>query len=325
MCWNNLRVFLHCRTIVLVTLFSQYLRNVEVPFFGYNKEDKCHRTRYLFFKSFPVSSLVVQESTSFEKLLSSFAHWWGQLCRTRRFVPTLLKQKGSHTNKKARPFLHKTFSVCVLLFVVVEGVFLPTNIIWFFLIFVCFTPWCSLFQVILAILTAWAICAILTGTDAFKNDPDSVGYGARTDRRLDVLSKASWFRFPYPGTNHCYLWAISRTILGTLFFFWENSAPWSLQVSGAHPRWARLRCLACSQEFWPECWSQLAITMHVPDWQAPHLPLLTPSTEVKAIWKRQWFNFIVWWQRKSSAAVWRFCSWFFSCVLLSKSHFPIKF
>lgn len=54
----------------------------------------------------------------------------------------------------------------------------------------------------MAILIAWGICAIFTLTNVFPNDPNHWTYGARTDTKSDVLIKASWFRFPYPGELH---------------------------------------------------------------------------------------------------------------------------
>ena len=45
----------------------------------------------------------------------------------------------------------------------------------------------------------WLLCYILTITGVFPNDTTSYGYEARTDLRLGVISKSSWFRFPYPG------------------------------------------------------------------------------------------------------------------------------
>lgn len=55
------------------------------------------------------------------------------------------------------------------------------------------------FKVILAMVVSWGICAILTTIDVLASDPKAWGYAARTDVRADVLQKASWFRFPYPG------------------------------------------------------------------------------------------------------------------------------
>ena len=68
------------------------------------------------------------------------------------------------------------------------------------------------FKVILAMIVSWGICAILTTTDVLASDPKAWGYTARTDVRADVLQKASWFRFPYPGKT-----AASRYQNSTLF------------------------------------------------------------------------------------------------------------
>ena len=54
-------------------------------------------------------------------------------------------------------------------------------------------------KVVLAVLTAWLFCYILTLTEVFPSDPEKVGYFARTDTRTQVLHDSSWFRFPYPG------------------------------------------------------------------------------------------------------------------------------
>ncbi|CAL1533120.1 unnamed protein product [Lymnaea stagnalis] len=56
----------------------------------------------------------------------------------------------------------------------------------------------ALFPVLLAIIIAWAVCAILTATNVLPQEPE-VGYKARTDIRLATLSDSQWFRFPYPG------------------------------------------------------------------------------------------------------------------------------
>lgn len=60
-------------------------------------------------------------------------------------------------------------------------------------------PVFKLYPVILAVLTAWLFSYILTVAGVFPSHPDTYGYGARTDTRLDVLTKSQWFRFPYPG------------------------------------------------------------------------------------------------------------------------------
>ncbi|ELU17651.1 hypothetical protein CAPTEDRAFT_36034, partial [Capitella teleta] len=59
----------------------------------------------------------------------------------------------------------------------------------------------QLFPVLLAILISWAVCHIITVTDVIKKeDTGHWGYNARTDVKMNVLAKAQWFRFPYPGT-----------------------------------------------------------------------------------------------------------------------------
>ncbi|XP_078326657.1 solute carrier family 23 member 1-like [Crassostrea virginica] len=59
-------------------------------------------------------------------------------------------------------------------------------------------PIFKLFPILLALLSAWMICGILTAAGAFPEE-GQWGSGARTDTKLDVLRKAEWFRFPYPG------------------------------------------------------------------------------------------------------------------------------
>ncbi|XP_077978022.1 solute carrier family 23 member 1-like [Glandiceps talaboti] len=60
-------------------------------------------------------------------------------------------------------------------------------------------PLFKLFPVILAIVISWVICVIFTATNVFPNNENNWQYGARTDKHLDVLGKAAWFRLPYPG------------------------------------------------------------------------------------------------------------------------------
>ncbi|XP_070209969.1 solute carrier family 23 member 1-like isoform X1 [Littorina saxatilis] len=57
----------------------------------------------------------------------------------------------------------------------------------------------ALFPVLLAIGVAWLLCYILTAADVFPSTSEEWGYLARTDVQSDVISKAPWFRFPYPG------------------------------------------------------------------------------------------------------------------------------
>ncbi|XP_073506309.1 solute carrier family 23 member 1-like isoform X2 [Phyllobates terribilis] len=57
----------------------------------------------------------------------------------------------------------------------------------------------QIFPVLLGISISWLICYILTVTNVFPTKPETYGYFARTDVKGDVLSRAPWFRFPYPG------------------------------------------------------------------------------------------------------------------------------
>ncbi len=53
-------------------------------------------------------------------------------------------------------------------------------------------------QVILAILTSWLICAILTFAGVLSDDPNSAGYAARVDTKLGVIKESPIIRVPYP-------------------------------------------------------------------------------------------------------------------------------
>ena len=53
-------------------------------------------------------------------------------------------------------------------------------------------------QVILAVLTAWLLCAVLTVAGALPTERGQWGYLARADIKMDVLNQTAWIRFPYP-------------------------------------------------------------------------------------------------------------------------------
>nr|XP_012600204.1 solute carrier family 23 member 1-like isoform X1 [Microcebus murinus] len=66
----------------------------------------------------------------------------------------------------------------------------------------CHTSKFRLFQafpVLLPLCISWFICFMLTVTNTLPTDPSAYGYLARTDTKGSVLSRAPWFRFPYPG------------------------------------------------------------------------------------------------------------------------------
>lgn len=50
----RLSFFSTCRTTALITLFSQYLRHIPVPFPVYTKDKKLHFTRVYIFQILPV-------------------------------------------------------------------------------------------------------------------------------------------------------------------------------------------------------------------------------------------------------------------------------
>ncbi|KAL8221761.1 UNVERIFIED_CONTAM: hypothetical protein K2H54_074460 [Gekko kuhli] len=57
----------------------------------------------------------------------------------------------------------------------------------------------QIFPVLLGLSITWLVCFALTVSNVFPSNPEAYGYAARTDSKGDVLSKAPWFRFPYPG------------------------------------------------------------------------------------------------------------------------------
>lgn len=79
-------------------------------------------------------------------------------------------------------------------FVLFQFVFfrIEITVLLLFLLFVFY------FKILLALISAWVICGILTAAGAFP-EQGKWGSDARTDTKVDVLEKALWFRFPYPG------------------------------------------------------------------------------------------------------------------------------
>ncbi|CAL8262258.1 unnamed protein product [Merluccius merluccius] len=106
-------------TIVLIVLFSQYLRHIAVPFPTYSKQKKLHTTRIYIFQILPV---------------------------------------------------------------------------------------------LLGITLSWLICYILTVSDVLPSDPHTYGNAARTDLKGDVIGKAPWVTFPYPGQ-----WGLPTVSLAGVF------------------------------------------------------------------------------------------------------------
>ncbi|OWF42907.1 Solute carrier family 23 member 2 [Mizuhopecten yessoensis] len=54
-------------------------------------------------------------------------------------------------------------------------------------------------RILIALVIGWLLCGILTAAGVFSTDRASKDYYSRTDARTDVISRASWFYFPYPG------------------------------------------------------------------------------------------------------------------------------
>ncbi|XP_063252289.1 solute carrier family 23 member 1-like isoform X2 [Prinia subflava] len=57
----------------------------------------------------------------------------------------------------------------------------------------------QIFPVLLGLSLSWLLCHVLTVTSVLPAAPTAYGHLARTDTRGDVLSRAPWFRLPYPG------------------------------------------------------------------------------------------------------------------------------
>ncbi|KAM5300992.1 solute carrier family 23 member 1 isoform 2-T4 [Glossophaga mutica] len=56
----------------------------------------------------------------------------------------------------------------------------------------------KMFPIVLAIMTMWLLCYVLTLTDVLPTDPTAYGFQARTDARGNIMSTAPWIRIPYP-------------------------------------------------------------------------------------------------------------------------------
>ena len=72
---------------------------------------------------------------------------------------------------------------------------------------------------------------MLTIGGVLPEDPEAWGYKARTDTKLDVISKAKWFRFPYP----CKINEYSHTITTYSLVKMEcKPIMWSIYVTPLH-------------------------------------------------------------------------------------------
>ncbi|XP_058047279.1 solute carrier family 23 member 1-like isoform X1 [Ahaetulla prasina] len=70
----------------------------------------------------------------------------------------------------------------------------------------------QIFPVLFGLTITWLLCFVLTITNVLPSDTRAYGYLARTDSKGDVISKAPWFRFPYPGQ-----WGVPTISLAGVF------------------------------------------------------------------------------------------------------------
>jgi hypothetical protein len=61
-------------------------------------------------------------------------------------------------------------------------------------------PVFQLFPVALSIAIVWSLSHVLTVTDVFPNNSTVIGYKARTDSKLQIITDSPWFSFPLPRT-----------------------------------------------------------------------------------------------------------------------------
>ncbi|OWF55077.1 solute carrier family 23 member 1-like [Mizuhopecten yessoensis] len=60
-------------------------------------------------------------------------------------------------------------------------------------------PLHQVFAILIALVVGWVMCAVLTTAGMFSMDRDHKDFYSRTDARTDIVQRASWFHFPYPG------------------------------------------------------------------------------------------------------------------------------
>ncbi|KAM9389282.1 solute carrier family 23 member 1-like [Phaethornis superciliosus] len=93
----------------------------------------------------------------------------------------------------------------------------------------------QIFPVLLGLSLSWLLCYVLTVTDVLPADPKSYGHLARTDARGDVLSRAPWFRLPYPGQ-----WGVPTVSLAGIFGILAGVISSMLESVGDYYACARL-------------------------------------------------------------------------------------
>ncbi|XP_028252753.1 solute carrier family 23 member 1-like [Parambassis ranga] len=70
----------------------------------------------------------------------------------------------------------------------------------------------QIMPILLGIAISWLVCYLLTIYDVLPSDPARYGHLARTDVKGNVVSEASWIRFPYPGQ-----WGVPTVSLAGVF------------------------------------------------------------------------------------------------------------
>ncbi|XP_028253243.1 solute carrier family 23 member 1-like [Parambassis ranga] len=70
----------------------------------------------------------------------------------------------------------------------------------------------QIMPILLGIAISWLVCYLLTIYDVLPSDPALYGHLARTDVKGNVVSEASWIRFPYPGQ-----WGVPTVSLAGVF------------------------------------------------------------------------------------------------------------
>lgn len=86
-----------------------------------------------------------------------------------------------------------------------------------------------LLQIVLAIMTVWLLCYVLTLTDVLPVDPTDYGFQARTDARGDIITISPWVRIPYP-CKHPYLgpsspdWTLVKSLVTPIHLMTTTSS-----------------------------------------------------------------------------------------------------
>ncbi|WAR22130.1 S23A2-like protein [Mya arenaria] len=60
-------------------------------------------------------------------------------------------------------------------------------------------PYHQTFAILIAIIVGWAVCGILTATDAIEYNKNATDFYTRTDARSYIIASSNWFFWPYPG------------------------------------------------------------------------------------------------------------------------------